>query len=103
VTTKTSNHTEWECKCHAVLIPKYRKKVSYGQIREELKEVFRRLARRELGGGCIVRRWGIGFVVGSKKAISIAFCRNSNTLRVYRCVTGPDASRPGPPSPIPTR
>jgi hypothetical protein len=50
-----------------------------------------------------VRRWGIRFVVGSKKPSSIAFRNNSNMLRVYRCVTGPDASRPGPPSHIPTR
>ena len=43
-TTKTLNHTEWECKYHVVFIPKYRRKVIYGQIRGELKDVFRRLA-----------------------------------------------------------
>ena len=42
--TKTLNHTEWECKYHVVFIPKYRRKVIYGQIRRELGEVFRRLA-----------------------------------------------------------
>jgi len=41
---KTLNHTEWECKYHVVFIPKYRQKVIYGQIRVELKDVFRRLA-----------------------------------------------------------
>ena len=41
---KTLNHTEWECKYHVVFIPKYRRKVIYGQIRGELKDVFRRLA-----------------------------------------------------------
>jgi len=38
------NHTEWECKYHVVFIPKYRRKVIYGEIRRELGEVFRRLA-----------------------------------------------------------
>jgi len=41
------NHTEWECKYHVVFIPKYRRKVIYGQVREELRDVFRRLARQK--------------------------------------------------------
>ena len=45
--TKTLNHTEWECKYHVVFIPKYRRKVIYGQIRRELGDVFRRLALRK--------------------------------------------------------
>ena len=40
------NHTRWECKYHIVFIPKYRKKVLYGQIRKELGEIFHRLARQ---------------------------------------------------------
>ena len=43
------NHTVWECKYHIVWIPKYRKKVVYGQIRKHLGEVFRRLARQKEG------------------------------------------------------
>jgi putative transposase len=37
-------HTKWECKYHVVWIPKYRKKVIYGQLRKELGAVFRQLA-----------------------------------------------------------
>jgi putative transposase len=40
------NHTKWECKFHIVWIPKYRKKVLYGQIRNQLGPVFRELARQ---------------------------------------------------------
>ena len=40
------NHTRWECKYHIVFIPKYRKKVLFGQIRKEMGEVFHRLARQ---------------------------------------------------------
>jgi hypothetical protein len=29
-------HTKWECKYHVVFIPKYRRKVMYGSIRQEL-------------------------------------------------------------------
>ena len=40
-------HTEWDCKYHVVFIPKYRRKVLYGTIREHLGEIFRRLARQK--------------------------------------------------------
>ena len=41
------NHTRWECKYHIVFIPKYRKKVLFGQIRKEMGGVFHRLARQK--------------------------------------------------------
>ena len=41
------NHSVWECKYHVVFIPKYRRKVLFGKIREDLGEVFRRLARQK--------------------------------------------------------
>jgi putative transposase len=41
------NHTKWECKYHVVFIPKGRRKLLYGQIRAQLGEVFRELARQK--------------------------------------------------------
>jgi REP-associated tyrosine transposase len=41
------SHTKWECKYHVVFIPKYRRKVVYGQLRRYLGEVFRELARQK--------------------------------------------------------
>jgi putative transposase len=38
------NHTKWECKYHVVFIPKYRRKVLFGSIRNYLGSVFRELA-----------------------------------------------------------
>jgi len=38
-------HTRWECKCRVVFIPKCRRKKLYAQLREQLGEVFRRLAQ----------------------------------------------------------
>jgi hypothetical protein len=35
------NHTKWECKYHVVFIPKWRRKVLYGELRRYLGEVFR--------------------------------------------------------------
>ena len=36
-------HTVWECKYHVVWIPKYRRKVLYGQLRKHLGEVLKEL------------------------------------------------------------
>ena len=41
---RSLNHTRWECKYHVVFIPKYRRKRIFGQIRQDLGQVFRRLA-----------------------------------------------------------
>ena len=38
------SHTKWECKYHVVFIPKYRRKVRYGELRQHLGDVFRKLA-----------------------------------------------------------
>ena len=41
------SHTKWECKYHVIFIPKYRRKVLYGQLRRYLGEVFRKLAEHK--------------------------------------------------------
>jgi putative transposase len=41
------SHAKWECKYHVVFIPKYRRKVLYGQLRKELGKVFKELAARK--------------------------------------------------------
>ena len=38
------SHTKWECKYHVVFIPKYRRKVLYGELRQHLGDMFRKLA-----------------------------------------------------------
>lgn len=44
MTYRKLSHTVWECKYHVVFIPKYRKKVIYGRIRQMLGDVFHDLA-----------------------------------------------------------
>jgi putative transposase len=38
------SHTVWECKYHVVWIPKYRRKVLYGELRRHLGTILRELA-----------------------------------------------------------
>ena len=43
--TSSLNHSVWECKYHVVWIPKLRRKVLYGKIRDYLRDVLHKLAR----------------------------------------------------------
>jgi putative transposase len=38
------SHTTWDCKYHAVFIPKFRKKVLFGALKRELGTIFHQLA-----------------------------------------------------------
>ena len=40
-------HSVWECKYHVVFIPKYRKKALFGELRRNLGEVIRMLAKQK--------------------------------------------------------
>ncbi len=44
---KSLSHSVWECKYHVVFIPKYRRKILYGGLRNFLGDVFRRLAEQK--------------------------------------------------------
>ena len=38
---RSLSHTKWTCQYHVVFLPKYRKKVIYGELRRDLGEVLR--------------------------------------------------------------
>ena len=83
------SHSRWDCKYHLVFVPKYRKKVLYGKIRQYLGPVFHELARQrgcEILEGHMVQdhvhmlikippKYAIAEIVGyikGKSAISVA-------------------------------
>jgi len=37
------SHTKWKCQYHIVFIPKYWRKVLYGQIKSDVREIIKRL------------------------------------------------------------
>ena len=41
------SHSKSDCKYHVVFIPKCRRKTLYGELRQHLGEVFRRLAMQK--------------------------------------------------------
>ncbi len=47
------SHSKWNCKYHLIFIPKYRKKVLYGKIRQFLAKIFHELANQK---GCKIEK-----------------------------------------------
>ena len=41
--TSSLAHTKWECKYHIVFAPKYRRKIIFGKIRQEIGQMLRKL------------------------------------------------------------
>jgi putative transposase len=41
------SHSKYDCKYNIVFVPKYRRKMLYGKIRQYLKQIFHDLARQK--------------------------------------------------------
>ncbi len=39
------SHSKWRCQYHIVFIPKYRRKMLYGRLREDVREILRTLCK----------------------------------------------------------
>ena len=40
-------HTKWNCKCHIVFAPKYRRQVIYGKIKADIGQILRKLCEHK--------------------------------------------------------
>ena len=43
----TQSHVRWDCVYHIIIVPKYRKKMLYGGIKEELREILHQLSKQK--------------------------------------------------------
>ena len=41
------SHTKWNCKYHIVFAPKYRRKVAYGELKQDIANILSMLCRRK--------------------------------------------------------
>ncbi len=88
------SHTRCECKYHIVFIPKYRRKVIFGQIRQELGEVFRRLAeQKECGieeGHLMPDHVHMMISIPPKYAVSqvVGFIKGKSAIHIARTYAG---------------
>jgi len=88
------SHSRWECKYHIVFIPKYRKKAIFGQIRKELGDVFRRLARQKEceidEGHLMVDHVHMMISIPPKYAVSqvVGFIKGKSAIHIARVYAG---------------
>ena len=88
------SHTTWDCKYHLVWVPKWRKKVLYGQLRKYLGEVFRELAlHREakvLEGHLIGDHVHMMLSIPPKYAVSqvVGYIKGKSAIHIARTYAG---------------
>jgi putative transposase len=88
------NHTRWECKYHVVFIPKCRRKVLYGQVREHLGKLFHELAgqreRKILEGHLCVDHVHMLMRIPPKHSVShvVGYVKGKSAIRVARDFMG---------------
>ena len=91
---KTLQHTEWDCKYHVVFIPKYRRKVLYGTLREYLGEIFRRLARQKEceieEGNLVVDHVHMMISIPPKYSVSqvVGYIKGKSAIQIARQFSG---------------
>lgn len=87
-------HTKWECKYHVIWIPKYRKKVVYGKLREYLGKVLKELAKQReseiLEGHLMGDHVHILISVPPKYALSqvVGYIKGKSAIHIARTYLG---------------
>ena len=88
------NHTRWECKYHVVFIPKCRRKVLFGKVRDTLGPIFHELAgQREceiVEGHICVDHVHMLIRIPPKYAVShvVGYVKGKSAIRIARDFMG---------------
>ena len=88
------SHTVWDCKYHVVWIPKYRRKVLYGNLRSYLGDIFHELARqresRIVEGHLCIDHVHMCIEIPPKYSVSevVGFIKGKSAIAIARDVQG---------------
>lgn len=86
---KSLSHTKWKCQYHIVFIPKYRKKVLYGKVRDDVREVLKTLCEYKgieiVAGAVCIDHVHLSLAIPPKYAISnvMGYLKGKSTLMIY--------------------
>ena len=84
------SHVRWECKYHVVIIPKYRRKVFYGQLRAKIGAILRELCRQTgvevLEGHSMPDHIHLCLSIPPKYSVAhtIGFLKGKSAVRIHR-------------------
>lgn len=88
------SHVRWDCKYHIVIIPKFRKRVIYGNVRKRIGGIIRDLCRQKrielLEGHLMPDHIHMCLSVPPKFSIAfvIGFLKGKSAVRIHREVLG---------------
>ena len=83
-------HVRWECKYHVVIIPKYRRKVLYGNLRRQIGGILRELCRQKgvelVEGKAMPDHIHMCLSVPPKYSVAhtIGFLKGKSAVRIHR-------------------
>ena len=86
---KSISHTRWKCQYHIVFIPKYRKKVLYGKLREDVREILSTLCKYKnveiIAGAVCIDHVHLSVAIPPKLGISnfMGYLKGKSTLMIY--------------------
>lgn len=84
------SHVQWECKYHVVIIPKYRRKVFYGQLRRQIGVILRELCGQKgvelLEGHSMPDHIHMCLSIPPKYSVAhtIGFLKGKSAVRIHR-------------------
>ena len=87
--SKSLSHTRWKCQYHIVFIPKYRKKVLYGQLRQDVREIIKTLCKYKnveiISGAVCADHVHLSISIPPKISISnfMGYLKGKSTLMIY--------------------
>ena len=86
---KSLSHTKWKCQYHIVFIPKYRKKVLYGQVRKDVREIITMLCKYKnieiVSGAVCIDHVHLCVSIPPKMKVSdfMGYLKGKSTLMIY--------------------
>ena len=87
--SKSLSHTRWKCQYHIVFIPKYRKKVLYGKLKEDVREILSTLCRYKgveiISGAVCSDHVHLSVCIPPKMSVSsfMGYLKGKSTLMIY--------------------
>lgn len=87
---QSQSHVRWECKYHVVITPKYRKKVFFGKMRQQVGRILRDLCRQRkielLEGHAMADHIHMVLSIPPKYSVAntIGFLKGKSAVRIHR-------------------
>jgi len=91
---RSLSRARWECKFHVVIIPKYRKRRLYGQLKKRVGKMLREVCRQrgiELIEGHLIPdhiHMCLGIAPKQSVAFAIGFIKGKSAVRIHRQLIG---------------